>query len=110
MKKITVFSSRGKSNFDFNSHAKNWQELKLELEKMNIFTEGMQTIIGEKDLREENIEVLPEADFSLFILPETEKIEEKPGMGEAFWKQFLGAVKFDEDPVEYQRKLRDEWE
>ena len=100
MKKITVFSFRGKSNFDFNSHAKNWQELKLELEKMNIFTEGMQTIIGEKDLREENIEILPEADFSLFILPETENK----------WLKYVGTVQFNEDPVEYQRNLRNDWE
>ena len=100
MKKITVFSSSGKSNFDFNSHAKNWQELKLELEKMNIFTEGMQTIIGEKDLREENIELLPEADFSLFILPETENK----------WLKYVGTVQFNEDPVEYQRNLRNDWE
>ena len=100
MKKITVFSTRGKSNFDFNSHSKNWVELKLELEKLDIYTEGMQTIIGEKQLREENIEVLPEKDFSLFILPETENK----------WLKFVGTVQFKDDPVEYQRKLRDEWE
>ncbi len=100
MKKITVFSSRGKSNFDFNSHAKNWQELKLELEKLDIFTDGMQTIIGEKDLRKQNNEVLPEEDFSLFILPETENK----------WLKYVGTVQFKEDPVEYQRNLRNEWE
>lgn len=110
MKKITVFSSREKSNFDFNSHAKNWQELKLELEKLDIYTEGMQTIIGEKDLRNESIEVLPKEDFSLFILPETENSDGKVVMGEAFWKQFAGKISSYGDPVEYQRKLRDEWE
>jgi hypothetical protein len=101
MKKITVFSSKGKSNFDYNSHAKNWVELKAELEKMDIFTEGMQTIIGEKEFRKDNIEVLPDVDFSLFILPEETKNK---------WLKFVGTVKFEEDPLEYQRKLRDEWE
>lgn len=26
------------------------------------------------------------------------------------WKRFFGKVKFEEDPVSYQRRLRDEWE
>lgn len=25
------------------------------------------------------------------------------------WDQFFGKVKFDEDPIKYQRKMRDEW-
>ena len=26
------------------------------------------------------------------------------------WDRFFGKVKFEEDPVNYQRRLRDEWE
>ena len=75
--------------------------MKLELEKLNIFTDGMQTIIGEKNLREQNIDILPEKDFSLFILPQEKENK---------WLKYVGTVKFDDDPIEYQRKLRNEWE
>jgi hypothetical protein len=69
-RKITVFSTKGKKRQTIESGADTWGQLKEDLLKEGVDTQGLKSIIGETQLSLESSKaVLPDYDFVLFLSP-----------------------------------------
>lgn len=67
---ITVFSTKGRKKSQIESNAQTWGQLKEDLLREGIDTQGLKSIIGETQLSlESNKAVLPDYDFVLFLSP-----------------------------------------
>ena len=102
---IQIYSTLGKQELDISEKISSWELLKQKLKQIGVFIEGMQLLIGEKKLREEFKDQIPNEDFTLFILPE----KTKSGLGIDAWKPFLGSVNFEKDGIDFQKDIRNEW-
>jgi hypothetical protein len=70
-RKITVFSTAGKSGKVIETSALNWGALKSELSAQGVSASGMKAVIGKtKTNLEHQDAVLPGEDFNLFLFPE----------------------------------------
>lgn len=69
-RKITVFSTKGKKRQVVESGADTWGQLKEDLLREGVDTQGLKSIIGETQLSLESAKaVLPDYDFVLFLSP-----------------------------------------
>lgn len=70
MRTITVFSTLGKNAEEVSSSAKTWSELQKDLSSKSISYSGMKAVVGETRLTVESPNaVLPETNFSLYLMP-----------------------------------------
>lgn len=68
--KVTVFSTKGKKRSTVETTAQTWGQLKEDLLREGVDTQGLKSIIGETQLSlESNKAVLPDYDFVLFLSP-----------------------------------------
>ena len=102
---IQIYSALGKKELNLSEGFSSWDLLKQKLKKIGVFIDGMQLFIGEKKLREQYKDQLPNEDFTLFILPE----KTESGLGKDAWKPFLGSINFDKDGIDFQKSVRNEW-
>ncbi len=102
---IQIYSTLGNLELNFEEEKSSWKNIKNKLQQLGLFIEGMQLLIGEKNLRDKYIEEIPKEDFTLFILPKNTK----SSLGENAWKPFIGSVNFNKNGNDYQKELRNEW-
>jgi hypothetical protein len=104
---IQIYSTLGQNQeISISETQISWELLKSKLKQIGVYIDGMQLLVGEKKLREKYLEQIPKEDFTLFVVPSKVKSD----LGEKAWKSFAGSVKFIEDGLEYQKKIRNEWE
>lgn len=95
MRVVTLYSTAGKQGANpLNSEAGTWGQLKKEIQRMNNAPSlsNMKAVIGETNLTVEHDEaVLPEGDFTLFLMPiKTKSGLDRKGLFEAI-KAFVAA-------------------
>ena len=74
MRNIKVYSTSGRTNVNLATEATTFSQLKNELDGQGISTSSMKCVIGESKLTlESDNAILPETDFTLFIMPKKTK-------------------------------------
>lgn len=70
MRKVTIYSTTGKSSYVIDSEAAIWSDLQRDLSRNGISYSGMKVIIGDTRLVVESPNsTLPDSDFTLFLMP-----------------------------------------
>lgn len=70
MRKIIVYSTLGKNAVEVNSQASEWAGVKAELKEFGVNYAGMKCVIGETRLTlESDKAIVPEGDFTLYLMP-----------------------------------------
>lgn len=74
MRTITVYSSSGRDGHSIITDVTTWGSLKEELSAQNVQHDKMKAVIGEtKNTLESSNSVLPDGDFTLFLMPKKTK-------------------------------------
>ena len=70
LKNVTVFMTVGKKSVQFQSGARTWKELQSALNEVGMKHAGMKAVIGEtRNTLESDQALLPDTDFTLFLMP-----------------------------------------
>lgn len=73
-RKITVFSTAGRSGKVIETDSLNWGALQTDLKSQGVSFSGMKAVVGKTRVNLEHSEaVLPDEDFTLFLFPEKTK-------------------------------------
>jgi hypothetical protein len=69
-KKVTVFSTLGNNTHEISTNASTYGEFKKSLESRGVDYSGMKATVGETQVTLESPDaMLPEGDFTLFLMP-----------------------------------------
>lgn len=99
MKQVTVYSTQGQNKQVVNTSAGTWGELQSILGAHGVSYSGMKVVVGESQVTlESNAAVLPEGDFTLFLLPQ--KVKSGVFGFSSFDDDDCGCEDDDEDEVE----------
>lgn len=107
MKQVTVYSTAVSSSRTIETSAATWGELQSLLGEQGISYSGMKAVVGESQVTlESNAAILPDSNFTLFLLPQ--KVKSGGVFG---WDEDCGCDDDDEDeeerPTTPKEKIRD---
>lgn len=87
---VTVYATLGRNAQEFKTLATTWAEVQVDMRKHNISFSGMKVVIGETRLTlESERAVLPQTDFTLFLMP----IKTKSGLNGIGRKELFETIK-----------------
>lgn len=70
MSKVLIYSTSGRSGFEFETTATTWEELQRDLSTNQVSYDGMKAVLGESRLTLESPKAqIPQLDFTLFLMP-----------------------------------------
>ena len=74
MKRVLIYSTSGRSGFEFDTNATTWEELQKDLSQNQVPYSGMKAVLGESRLTLESPKAqVPQQNFTLFLMPKKTK-------------------------------------